>query len=152
MEEHLVTAARFLSVRAEFTTLDSKLIVVFEDPDVPTSRSTHFVQPSQGLSLSLLQDTDLVFHSVIQDKFSAEDGLENLKALANQPPIHSTLWKLAFAFGMGFSVCSIGFAGSPADMLISGVLMMGLVTLQITGGSDVLFQGVSESVTISAPP
>lgn len=147
IDEQLVTAANFLDVNAHFVLLNTVIIIVFEEPDGAPSK-THFVQRSQGLSLSQLQKTHAVYTEVIHDEISAFEGIARLKEITERPTSYSGLIKVSLAFLAGFAICPMGFSGSSLDALIAGFLSAGLTFIQILGNRDVLFVGIFEYATL----
>ncbi|KAF8336513.1 uncharacterized protein EI90DRAFT_3046031 [Cantharellus anzutake] len=143
IEEHLITAARFLDVPARFVILDTSVMCVFGESDGSSSQ-TQYVDQAPGLSLSKLRDTHLVFFDVIHDRISAGEGIRRLRVLRSMGPPYGNAMLLVFAFLAGFSICPIGFGGSWADALIAGALSCALKALQIWYFQREIFIGIFE--------
>jgi uncharacterized membrane protein YjjP (DUF1212 family) len=143
--ERVKDAGVFLQVTSQITVLDNKMVISFEEPDEPALPKVHFVQPAQNLNLHQMQEVNRVFQAILCEELSVKIATDCLKHIRAYPPSYSFVWQLAFAFILGSAVCSVGFAGSPADMVVSGCLMVGIVgVLMVGASSNILFQGVSE--------
>ncbi|KHJ36372.1 putative duf1212 domain membrane protein prm10 [Erysiphe necator] len=130
LEEHLITSARVLEVRASFLYIPGCMIVSFDDDSTQTNE-VKLVKVVQGVSLGLLVDIHKIYKGVIHDKISVEEASQLLDKINNGGPIYNPWLTVIFCGLASAFVSPWAFQGRFIDMPVCFVLGCIVGILQI---------------------
>lgn len=144
IDEQLVAACDFLSIKAHFVLFNTVIIAVFDDPDDAAPSRKHIIQKPHGLDLGRLQKTHKIYSDVIHDKITASEGTKLLAEITEGENSYPNWAKITIAFIAGFAICPFGFSGSLIDSFIAGSCSAFLMALELWRNGDALFVNIFE--------
>ncbi|KAH7919249.1 DUF1212-domain-containing protein [Leucogyrophana mollusca] len=141
------STARVLDVELSCMYLPDVMLISFEDSATGTS-NVKFIRQGSVLDLGKLSDAHGLYWDVIHDRMSVSAASTSLDELMRKKPLY-TLPQLIVIGGMcSASICSVSFAGSFIDCLISAPLGALLVAVQLLSVRNELYGNVFE-ITIA---
>lgn len=124
LEEYMQMTARALDVRAQFLYLPGFMIMSFDDVSTHTAE-VKLLRVQQGVDLARLDATQDIYKSIIHDKITVDEAIEELEAVMNRPPKYP-LWLVIVCYGLAsVSVGPFAFEARPIDMPI--IFMLGCI-------------------------
>lgn len=144
LEEYMKMTSRVLEIDGQFLYMPGCMIVSFGDATTHTSEM-QLVRCVQGLNLSKLHETHLIYKEVVHDVISVEEAstrLEELLAMKNTYP----KWVCVFLFGLASAMATMfAFKGGWPDLPVSCVLAgcVGFLQVYVAPKSD-LYSNVFE--------
>ncbi|KAL1991034.1 hypothetical protein VTN49DRAFT_5538 [Thermomyces lanuginosus] len=124
LEEYMQMTARALDVRAQFLYLPGFMIMSFDDVSTHTAE-VKLLRVQQGVDLARLDATQDIYKSIIHDKITVDEAIEELEAVMNRPPKYP-LWVVILCYGLAsVSVGPFAFEARPIDMPI--IFMLGCI-------------------------
>lgn len=128
LEEYMVMTSRVLEIDGLFMYFPGCMIVSFNDPSSKTSE-VQLVRNKEGVNLSKLHDTHLIYKAVVHDLIAVDDASIGLKKLMDSNPLYPP-WACVLLYGLGsVSVCPL-FNGYWADLPICFLIGLCVGTLQ----------------------
>lgn len=144
LEEYMQMTAKVLEVDSQFLYLPGCMIMSFDDPSTRTTE-VKLVRVSQGVDLSRLSDTHLIYKNVIHDVIGVEEAVQELDAVMKKDPRYR---KSIVVLVYGLATATVGpfaFNARPIDMpiiFINGCLV-GLMQ-HVLAPRSVLYSNVFE--------
>lgn len=118
LEEYMIMTSRVLEIDGQFIYFPGCMIMAFGDAATRTSE-VHLVKCSQGVNLSKLSETHLIYKGVIHDLMGVDEASAKLDAILRKKNIYPP-WVCVFLYGFGSSmVCPFAFGGGWVDIPIA---------------------------------
>ncbi|KAH7910076.1 DUF1212-domain-containing protein [Hygrophoropsis aurantiaca] len=141
------STARVLDVELSCMYLPDVMLISFEDSATGTS-NVKFIRQGSALDLGKLSDAHGLYWDVIHDRMSVSAASAALDALMHKKPLYTRPQLIIIGGMCSASICSVSFAGSFIDCLISAPLGALLVAVQLLSVRNELYGNVFE-ITIA---
>lgn len=144
LEEYMQMTAKVLEVDSQFLYLPGCMIMSFDDPSTRTTE-VKLVRVAQGVDLTRLSDTHLIYKNVIHDVIGIEEAVQELdEVMKKNPRYHKYIVVIVY----GLATATVGpfaFNARPIDMPI--IFLNGLLVgamQHIAAPRSVLYSNVFE--------
>ncbi|ODV70283.1 DUF1212-domain-containing protein [Hyphopichia burtonii NRRL Y-1933] len=118
LEDYMIMTSRVLELDGQFIYFPGCMIMAFGDAATRTSE-VHLVRCSQGLNLSKLSDSHVIYKSVVHDLLAVDEATAKLEELLRKKNLYNA-WICVFLYGLGSaSVTPFAFSGNWYDVPIS---------------------------------
>ncbi|TFK51186.1 DUF1212-domain-containing protein [Heliocybe sulcata] len=147
LQTQVQATGRVLDLPLSCMYLPDVMLISFDDSGTSTS-SVKFIRQGSALDLDKLGESYRLYWKVIHDTISVNDAAKELDELMRRKPLYRW-WQLVIIGGFCSSaICSVSFAGSFIDSLISWPLGALLVAIQLLSVRNELYSNIFE-ITIA---